>query len=57
VARENARPYVVEPYDMNNSGPAASIALPIGPLTIGNTVVTTWGKPKTDFWGLKTLVK
>ena len=28
---------------MNNSESAASIMLQIGPLTIGNTVVTTWG--------------
>ena len=27
---------------MNNSGSAASIMLQIGPLTIGNTVVTAW---------------
>jgi hypothetical protein len=28
---------------MNNSESAASIMLQIGPLTIGNTVVTAWG--------------
>jgi len=30
-------------YDINNSESAASIILQIGPLTIGNTIVTTLG--------------
>jgi hypothetical protein len=29
-------------YDMNNIETASSIMLQIGPLPIGNTVVTTW---------------